>query len=166
MTDHADRTRRAGKPQPSTISATVEVAAAPEHVWRVVSDLGRMPEFSPELRKAFVVGKPGIGANIIGINRRKAVVWPTTSRVVRWEPGRAVAWKTRESGATWVYELEPTATGTAVTGRRVLPRFTVGTSLLGPVIGGARGHDAELAQGLLTTLERIRQSVEAATPSA
>ena len=83
-----------------------------------------MPEFSPELRKAFVIGKPGVGANIIGINRRKAVVWPTTSKVVRWEPGRAVAWKTRESGATWVYELEATATGTAVTGRRVLPKFT------------------------------------------
>ena len=91
---------------PAPISATVEMKAAPEDVWEVVSDLARMPEFSPELRKAFVVGKPGVGANIIGINRRKAVVWPTTSKVVRWEPGRAVAWKTRESGATWVYELE------------------------------------------------------------
>ena len=129
----------------------------------MVSDLGRMPEFSPELRKAFVVGKPGVGANIIGINRRKAVVWPTTSKVVRWEPGRAVAWKTRESGATWVYELEPTADRHArCTGRRVLPKFTIGTSLLGPVIGGAEGHDAELADGIRTTLERIRATVEAA----
>ena len=67
---------------------------------------------------------------------------------MRWEPGRAVAWKTRESGATWVYELEATATGTQVTGRRVLPKFTVGTSVLGPVIGGADGHDRELADGI------------------
>jgi uncharacterized protein YndB with AHSA1/START domain len=145
---------------PTPISATVEIAAAPEVVWEVVSDLARMPEFSPELRKAFVVGRPGVGANIIGINRRKAVVWPTTSKVVRWEPGRAVAWKTRESGATWIYELEPTADGTAVTGRRVLPKFTLGTSLLGPVIGGAAGHDVELADGIRTTLERIRSAVE------
>ena len=113
---------------PTPISATVQMNASPEEVWKVVSDLARMPEFSPELRKAFVVGKPGVGANIIGINRRKAVVWPTTSKVVRWEPGRAVAWKTRESGATWVYELEPTGGSTSVTGRRVLPRFTFGTS--------------------------------------
>jgi hypothetical protein len=146
---------------PAPISATVEMKAAPEDVWKVVSDLARMPEFSPELRKAFVVGKVGVGANIIGINRRKAVVWPTTSKVVRWEPGRAVAWKTRESGATWVYELEPTAGGTAVTGRRVLPRFTFGTSLLAPVIGGAAGHDTELAAGIRTTLERIRSVLEA-----
>jgi uncharacterized protein YndB with AHSA1/START domain len=151
--------------QPTPIKVTVEIKATPDEVWRVVSDLGRMPEFSPELRKAFVIGKPGVGANIIGINRRKAVVWPTTSKVVRWEPGQAVGWKTRESGATWVYELEPSATGTAVTGRRVLPKFTVGTSLLGPVIGGAAGHDAELADGIRTTLERIRVTVEAEPPA-
>jgi uncharacterized protein YndB with AHSA1/START domain len=146
--------------KPAPISATVEMKAEPEKVWEVVSDLARMPEFSPELRKAFVLGKPGVGANIIGINRRKAVVWPTSSKVVRWEPGRAVAWKTRESGATWIYELQPTATGTAVTGRRVLPKFTMGTSLLAPIIGGAEGHDAELADGIRTTLERIRATVE------
>jgi hypothetical protein len=145
---------------PAPISATVQMKAGPDEVWKVVSDLARMPEFSPELRKAFVIGKPGVGANIIGINRRKVVVWPTTSKVVRWEPGSAVAWRTRESGATWIYELEPTATGTAVTGRRVLRRFTLGTSLLAPVIGGAEGHDAELADGIRTTLERIRAAVE------
>jgi uncharacterized protein YndB with AHSA1/START domain len=146
---------------PAAISATVEMKASPEVVWRLVSDLARMPEFSPELRKAFVLGKPGVGANIIGVNRRKAIVWPTTSKVVRWEPGRAVAWKTRESGATWIYELEPTTGGTAVTGRRVLSRFTLGTALLGPVIGGAEGHDAELADGIRTTLEQIRAVAEA-----
>jgi hypothetical protein len=147
-------------PAPTPISATIEMKADPEAVWRIVSDFRRMPEFSPELRKAYVIGKPGVGANIIGVNRRKLAVWPTTSKVVRWEPGRAVAWKTRESGATWVYELEGTSAGTQVTGRRVLPKFTVGTSVLGPVIGGAEGHDRELANGIRTTLERIKSAVE------
>ena len=50
--------------------------------------------------------------------------------------------------------------GTAVTGRRVLPKFTFGTSFLAPIIGGAEGHDAELAAGIQTTLERIRATVE------
>jgi hypothetical protein len=151
---------------PQPISAAVEMRATPEEVWSIVSDLGRMPEFSPELLKAFVVGRPGVGANIIGINRRKLVAWPTTSRVVRWEPGRAVAWKTRESGATWVYELEPSETGTRVTCRRVLPQFTLGTTLLSPAIGGAAGHDEELAVGIHTTLERIRAAVESAAGAA
>ena len=147
---------------PLTVGATVEIDAAPEQVWAVLSDLGRMPEFSPELRKALVLGGPGLGATVVGLNRRGLVAWPTTSKVVRWEPHQAVAWKTRESGATWVYELAPTATGTSVTARRVLRRFTAGTTLMGPFIGGAAGHDAELAAGLRTTLERVKDVVERA----
>ena len=146
---------------PTPISASVQMEATPEAVWKVVSDLRRMPEFSPELRRAFVRGEPGVGTTILGINRRGLVAWPTTSRVVRWEPGRAVAWKTRESGATWLYELAAEGSGTSVTARRVLPRFTRGTALLAPVIGGAAGHDRELAAGLHATLERIKDVVEA-----
>ena len=147
---------------PTPISAPSRSRPTPDVVWQVVSDLGRMPEFSPELRKAFVIGKPGVGANIIGINRRKAVVWPTTSKVVRWEPGRAVAWKTRESGATWVYELE-------ADGHRHLGDRTPGAAEVHDRYVAARarssvgpqGHDTELAEGIRTTLERIRATVEA-----
>lgn len=147
-------------PVPIEVGATVEMNATPEQVWAVISDVGRMPEFSPELRKAFVIGGPGLGANIIGINRRKAVAWPTTSKVVRWEPNQAVAWKVRESGATWVYELTPTATGTSVTGRRVLPAYTIGSKLMVPFLGGATGHDHELNAGIEATLKRIKAVVE------
>lgn len=152
---------RAGK-EPMAISASVEVEAPAEAVWEVVSDLGRMPEFSPELAKAIVVGRPGVGARIIGLNRRGLAVWPTTSRVVRWEPGKAVAWKVRESGATWVYELHEGPAATTVTGRRILPRFTTATALAAPLIGGAVQHDRELADGIRRTLERIKETVEAA----
>jgi uncharacterized protein YndB with AHSA1/START domain len=154
-------------PTPAPISASVEISAAPEDVWAVVSDVARMPEWSPELRRLFVIGskEPRVGMNMVGINRRRWVAWPTTSKVVRLEPGRAIAWKTRESGATWTYELEPTGTGTRVTGRRDLPAFTFGTTLLAPVIGGAEGHDQELADGIRTTLEQIKATIEATAPS-
>ena len=145
----------------------MEVAAAPDAVWAVVSDVTRMPEWSPELRRLFVIGskEPRVGMNLVGINRRKYVAWPTTSKVVRFEPGRAVAWKTRESGATWTYELEPTENGTRITGRRDLPAFTLGTTLMAPIIGGAEGHDEELAAGIRSTLERIKATVEAGATS-
>ncbi len=146
--------------EPAPVAATVRMAAEPGKVWALVSDLARMPEFSPELRKAFVIGRPGVGARVIGVNRRGAVVWPTTSTVVRWEPGRAVAWRTRESGATWVYELAPVDGGTEVRARRTLVRRTGLSSLMGPLLGSADGHDAELAEGLRTTLERMRRAVE------
>jgi uncharacterized protein YndB with AHSA1/START domain len=155
-------------PVPAPISAAVDVAAPPEAVWAVVSDVTRMPEWSPELRRLYVLGgakEPRVGMTLLGINRRGWVAWPTTSRVTRFEPGRAVAWKTRESGATWTYELEPSGTGTRLTGRRDLPKFTVGTTVLGPIIGGAEGHDRELADGIRVTLDQIKAAVEAGSPA-
>lgn len=151
--------------QPLPITADIEIDAPVEAVWAVVSDVRRMPEFSPELRRVVMLGrKRGLGAQLVGINRRKAVVWPTRSKVVRWEPGRAVAWRTIESGATWVYELEPLGEGdrprTRLTGRRVLTRYTLGSRLLTPVLGGAAGHDRELAEGIAHTLARIKAVVE------
>lgn len=149
-------------PQPLPISASVDIAAPPERVWAVVGDVTRMPEWSPELRRLLVLGRGPVqaGSTLLGLNRRGWAAWPTSSTVTRLEPGRAVAWRTRESGATWTYELEDTGGGTRLTGRRDLPRFTPLTTLLGPVIGGAAGHDRELAQGIRTTLERIKESVE------
>lgn len=159
-------------PQPPLpISATVDIAASPERVWELVGDVTRMPEWSPELRRLRVVGRSPVrvGSTLLGLNRRGLVAWPTSSTVTRLDPGRAVAWRTRESGATWTYELTGTGSGagsgTRLTARRDLPAFTAGTTLLGPVIGGAAGHDRELADGLRTTLERIKAAVEA-SPAA
>ncbi len=148
--------------QPLPISASVDIAADPERVWAVVSDVTRMPEWSPELRRLYPIGgrRVRVGLTMVGINRRGPVAWPTTSKVVRLEPQRAVAWRTRESGATWTYELQPTGSGTRLTGRRDLPAFTLGTRLMAPIIGGAGGHDQELATGIRSTLERIKLAVE------
>ena len=147
---------------PIPISTSVDMAASPDEVWAVVSDVRRMPEFSPELQKVVLVGNAGgVGQRLIGINRRKWLVWPTTSKVVRFEPGKAIAWHTKESGATWIYEIEALGTGSRVTARRVLPGFTIGSKLMTPLMGGAINHDHELADGLRQTLERIKACVEA-----
>lgn len=150
--------------QPLPISASVDVAAPPAAVWRVVSDVVRMAEWSPELRWLRALGgrEPRPGMTLLGVNRRGLVVWPTTSTVVRFEPERAVAWRTRESRATWTYELEPVPGGTRLTGRRDMDRYALVTTLFGALVGGAAGHDEELAEGIRLTLERIRDTVEAA----
>jgi hypothetical protein len=151
-------------PIPLPIESTVEVDAPPRAVWAVVGDPLRMPELSPELRRLYVVGRgrPRVGSTLVGINRRGLAVWPTTSTVTVLDEERAVAWRTRESGATWSYRLDPLDGGrrTRLTGRRDLPAFTIGTALLGPVIGGAAGHDRELAAGMATTLARVKELAE------
>ena len=151
-------------PQPLPISASVDIAAPPDRVWALVGDVTRMPEWSPELRRLRLLGRGPVRprSTLLGVNRRGWAAWPTSSTVTRLEPGRAVAWRTRESGATWTYELEAADGGTRLTGRRDLPRFTALTTLLGPVIGGAAGHDRELAEGIRTTLGRIKDAVETA----
>lgn len=148
--------------QPVTISTSVDVAAPPEVVWSAVSDVARMSEWSPECRKIFVLGSPkaGVGTRLVGINKRGFAFWPTVSKVVRFEPNKAVGWKVRESGATWTYELEPTAEGTRLTGRRDLAAFSSLTKLAAPMIGGAASHDSELTAGIRTTLERIKATIE------
>ncbi|WP_165372466.1 SRPBCC family protein [Nocardioides iriomotensis] len=157
-------------PTPLPIESTVEVDAPPHAVWAVVGDLLRMPELSPELRRLYVVGggRPRVGSTLVGLNRRGLVAWPTTSTVTVLDEERAVAWRTRESGATWSYRLEALDEGrrTRLTGRRDLPAFTVGTTLLAPIIGGAEGHDRELAAGIAATLTRIKRVVEDSRPAA
>lgn len=150
--------------QPLPVSATVEIDADVDSVWRAVSDVRRMGEWSPECRRIVVLGsrKHGVGTRFLGLNRRGVAIWPTSSTVVRLEPGRAIAWRTRESGAIWTYELTAGSPGTTLTGRRELPAYTLATRVMAPLLGGARGHDAELAAGIRTTLERIKDCVERA----
>lgn len=151
-------------PTPAPITASIDIDATPERVWAVVGDVVRMPQWSPELRRLVVLGRGrgrvGVGSTLLGLNRRGWAAWPTTSKVTRFEQGRAVAWRTAQSGATWTYELTAHGSGTRLTGRRDLPAFSLGTTVLGPLIGGAAGHDRELAEGIRTTLGRIKETVE------
>jgi uncharacterized protein YndB with AHSA1/START domain len=154
--------------RPETLTASVDVAAPAEAVWRLVSDVRRMGEWSPECRKVVLFGgsEAGLGVNLLGINKRGWAVWPTTARIVRFEPGRAVAWKVRESGATWTYEVESTATGTRLSSRRDLGGYSWLTRLAGPLIGGAENHDRELVSGMRMTLVRMKSAAEAAAQRA
>jgi uncharacterized protein YndB with AHSA1/START domain len=145
--------------------AETTIAAPPQAVWATLTDFGRMPEWSPELVR-MVPLKPGglrVGQWYLGINRRKAAVWPTRSVVVEVEPGRRVAWDTRSSGARWIYELSPAAEGTRVVHRRPVPRrITVLSRIFAPAfLGGNVGHADELERGMQTTLARLKAALEA-----
>jgi len=148
----------------ATLEAHVEIDAPPARVWPVVSDLERMGEWSPECRKVAVFGSPREGAHLIGLNRRRFVVWPTHCTIVRYEPGVAIAWKVLSNRATWSFELEPSADG----GTRVIQRRELPPTGLAPFagfftkvfLGGQARHDAELRDGMRTTLERIKSEIE------
>lgn len=146
------------------LRAETTIAAPPAEVWAALSDFRRMPEWSPELVR-MVPLKPGglkVGQQYLGINRRKAVVWPTRSVVAVLEPGEALAWDTRSSGARWIYELAADGDGTRVVHRRPVPGdLTVLSKLFAPVfLGGNDDHADELEAGMAQTLARLKASLE------
>jgi uncharacterized protein YndB with AHSA1/START domain len=146
------------------LRAETVIDAPPERVWAALTDLRRMPEWSPELVRMLPLGRGGLrlGQQYLGLNRRKAAVWPTRSVVTALEPGRTLAWDTRSSGARWIYELTPEEAGTRVVQRRPVPHgVTLLSKVFAPLfLGGSDEHADELEQGMAHTLARLKAAVE------
>lgn len=146
------------------LRAEADIHARSERVWALLTDFSRMPDWSPELVKMLPM-KPGglrVGQWYLGVNRRKAVVWPTRSVVAELEPGRLLAWDTRSSGARWIWELERIESGTRVVHRRPVPDgITVLSKLFAPTfLGGSEGHADELEVGMAETVARLKATAE------
>lgn len=145
--------------------AETTIAAPPAQVWSVLTDLNRMPDWSPELvvMKALKPGGLKVGQQYVGINRRKGVVWPSRNVVATLEPDKVLAWDTKSSGARWIYELTPAGSGTRVVQRRPVPgKLTLlGKAFATVFLGGGEQHCAELEAGMASTLERLKAAVEA-----
>jgi len=147
------------------LRAETVVDAPPARVWALLTDFSRMPEWSPELVR-MVPLKPGglrVGQWYLGINRRKAVVWPTRSVVAEVRAGKRLVWDTRSSGARWIWELVPEGEATRVVHRRPVPkRLTPLSRVFGPVfLGGSEQHTDELEQGMAQTVRRLKAAAEA-----
>lgn len=146
------------------LRAETTIDAPPEAVWRVLGDVRRLPELSPELVRMIPLKKGGLrpGQWYLGVNRRKAVVWPTRSVVSDVEPGRMVAWDTKSSGARWIWELTPEGAGTRVVHRRPVPkRLTPLSNVFAKAfLGGADDHADELEAGMEQSVARLKAAVE------
>ncbi len=148
------------------LRAEATVAAPPERVWALLTDFSKMSDWSPETMAMLPLLRGGLrtGQQYVGLNRRKAMVWPTRSVVAVLEPGRVLAWDTRSSGARWIWELEDDGQGgTRVVHRRPVPAgLTKVSGLFARLfLGGAAGHSDELEAGMATTVSRLKAAAEA-----
>jgi len=146
------------------LRAEAVVDAPADRVWELLSDLSRMPYWSPELVRMVPLRSGGlrVGQSYLGINRRKAVVWPSRSVVAVLEPGRSLVWDTKTSGARWVWELTPDGDRTLVVHRRPVPRNLTAISNLFArgFLGGTEGHADELEAGMARTVARLKAAAE------
>ncbi|MFT3660961.1 MAG: SRPBCC family protein [Gordonia sp. (in: high G+C Gram-positive bacteria)] len=146
------------------IEESLEIAGTPAQVWSVVSDLQRMGEWSPQCKKMFVFGGPvKAGTRTANINRRGLLIWPTTAKVVTFEPNKQIAWKITENNTVWGFVLTETAGGVTVTHSRVAAdgqTSALSSFLVDKVFGGNDSFEPELAAGMRETLGKIKLAVE------
>ncbi len=149
-------------------SVAIEIAAPPDRVYELVSDITRMGEWSPECRRCtWTRGASGpvVGARFKARNKgRRGPPWFNTPVVTAAEPGREFAFNRSGPGIgsyTWRYVFEPTATGTLVTesyeAERPVPKAM---NRLSEIWAGSHDRDGDLREGMKTTLERIKATAE------
>jgi uncharacterized protein YndB with AHSA1/START domain len=149
-------------PEP-LLRAQVDINAPVGKVWDLVSDLSRMPQWSPQCRLMKAFGGPlRQGSRTINLNRRKFLFWPTTSRITEFIPNEKLAFRINENGTIWSYELEPTDTGTRLTETRHAENGVkaVSTMMVNGLLGGVPSFEQELVEGMNASLSRIKAAAE------
>ena len=144
---------------------SLRIAATPDAIYAVLSDVTRMGQLSPECtggRWLDGATEPAVGARFKGTNKRGLARWSTTNTVVVAEPGREFMFDTKQSGARWRYQLVPDGDGTLVTESRVdrHQKSMLAKAFTAVALGGSANHEEELRQGMVSTLERLRDVME------
>lgn len=151
-------------PNAAHLENSIEIDASPARVWEIVSEVRNAPQWSSQAIKVFALGgRTTVGTRTLNINKQGKLIWPTTSRVVEFEPGRRIANRVTENTTVWAFELEPTPSGgTRLIERRETPTGTSALSnfLVSKVFGGQETFSKALDQGVSTSLQRIKALAE------
>jgi len=136
-----------------TAEATVHIAAPPERVWPLVSDIHLIADLSVEVQEvAWLDGaeQPEVGATFRGRNRHPAVgEWTTVSHVVECAAPRAFGWvvgAVANPTAAWRFELTEHDGGTDL---RQWARMGPGPSNLQPAIAAMPDKEDRIVDGRL-----------------
>lgn len=105
-----------------------DIAASPEAVWEVVSDITRIGDWSTETYKCeWDEGQePGVGATFMGYNRYGEAEWSNRARITEWVPNERLTWGVHlterlaemfgtDAVTSWGFEIEPTDSGSRLT---------------------------------------------------
>ena len=149
------------------VTATCEINASAEQVWKMVSDLPRMGEWSPENEGGvWLKGADGPkeGVKFRGSNRQGKRRWKTIATIIDVEPGRKLTFRITVMGipdSEWSYDFEPTDGGCHVTESWTDQRpgwFKPLTAL----VSGVSDRETHNRAGMEQTLEALKAAAESA----
>lgn len=142
-----------------------DIAAPPERVYALISDVTRMGEWSEECyacewHEGF--DGPVVGATFDGHNRSGDHDWTTQGKVVEADPGRAFAFECSMMDfhySTWGYRIEPVGTTCRVT--EWSEDFRPESALeLSKKISGFDDRTARNRETMGRTLDRLADALE------
>jgi len=99
------------------MSESIYVAASPNDLYALVSDVTRMGEWSPICRDCWwdEGSGPTVGAWFTGRNETPERTWETRSQVVTADPGREFSWQVNNGWVHWGYTFDAENDGTRLT---------------------------------------------------
>ena len=147
------------------VVAEQQIAAPPEELYALISDVTNMGRWSPENHTCRWVGGatgPVVGARFKGANKRGRRRWSTTSTVVVADEGRRFAFDValgRLPISRWTYDFEAHDGGCRVT-ETWEDRRAAWMRRAAPVIMGVADQAAHNRAGMEATLAAVKASVE------
>jgi hypothetical protein len=156
--------------QGTTEQVSIDVAATPDAVYDVVTDVSRMGEWSPECHGGkWVRGAtgPAVGARFRGTNRRGLARWQTTPKVVAADRGKEFAFVVSHLGremTRWTYRFAPSGSGTTLSESfEILNDLPPHIRFFDRYAMGVKDRRADLVENMRHTIGRIKAAVEAGT---
>jgi hypothetical protein len=146
------------------ISRSIVVAAPPEQVYEIVSDVTRIGELSPICKAAWwdEGSGPGEGSWFTGRNEMAGRdPWERHCEVIVADPGRAFGWVAggrAEGVAEWTYRFQPVPEGTEVEESWRIVRLNERLSALSDE--AMHGLRTMTESGIEATLENLKKVAE------
>ncbi|ORV10912.1 SRPBCC family protein [Mycobacterium celatum] len=144
------------------LQAQVDINAPVAKVWELVSDVRRMPQWSPQCRWMKPLGPVRQGTRTLNLNRRNFLFWPTTCTLTEVIPEQKLAFKVNANGTIWSYELQPIPEGTRLIESRHAENGVkpISTMTVNALLGGVDSFERELVDGMNTSLAKIKAAAE------
>jgi len=147
-------------------SVRTDIAAPPEQVWPLVSDIGLPSRFETELvRAVWIDTPPATGATFRGFNRRESWEWDILCTVTGYDPDRCFEWTVGDvenKVARWRFDLEPSSVGTHL---RFSAEMGPGPSGLTPAIEKMPDREEDIVARRLreweTNMQRTVEGIKA-----